>query len=113
MLTAFTFGWFWSESGKWYTFWSGFGACLGYAAVFSLAYRKLNCHQSGCHRIGVHKVEGTPYIVCKNHHPGIPAGKVTADHILRAHRRAQGTDAPTEGGGREDAAAPASARANG
>jgi hypothetical protein len=73
------------EAGKGYGFWSGIGSCLTYLGILVLAYRKLNCHQDGCHRIGLHKVDGTPYIVCTKHHPAIPAGPVTAEHIHAAH----------------------------
>jgi hypothetical protein len=90
MLVALsTFGWFFAGSGKWYDFWSGFGSDLTELAILGIVYRKVNCHQNGCWRIGLHKVLGTPYIVCKRHHPGLPDGKVTARHILDAHDRAK------------------------
>jgi hypothetical protein len=39
---AWDFFW-WPETGKWYAFWSSFGACLAYFAIFAVVYRKLNC----------------------------------------------------------------------
>jgi hypothetical protein len=62
---AWDFFW-WPESGKWYAFWSSFGACLTYFAIFAVVYRKLNCHAKGCWRVGLHHVEGTPYITCRS-----------------------------------------------
>ena len=82
------FAWFWNPTGHWVIFWSGFGSCLTEFAIVGIVYRKLNCHQDGCRRLGVHKVEGTPYVTCRRHHPNIP-DKITAEHILRAHQRAQ------------------------
>lgn len=76
--------WFWNPTGHWVIFWSGFGSCLTEFAIFGVVYHRLNCHQDGCRRIGLHKVEGTPYVVCRRHHPDIP-DKVTAEHIRGAH----------------------------
>lgn len=72
----------------WYNFWSGFGSDIGeiaiLAGVIQLA-RKHNCHTKGCWRMGLHPVEGTPFIVCKKHHPAIPS-RATAEHIAEAYR---------------------------
>ena len=84
-MIASAFSWFWNPTGHWVIFWSGFGSCLTEFTIIGIVYRKLNCHQDGCHRIGVHRVEGTPYIVCKRHHPAIPRGKVTASQIHAAY----------------------------
>lgn len=46
--------------------------------------RKVNCHAKGCYRVGLHKVDGTPYITCKKHHPVHPGGAVSAQ-IAEAH----------------------------
>jgi hypothetical protein len=75
---------FWPETGQGYAFTSSLGSTFFIGSFFALAYRKLNCHQDRCWRIGKHKVDGTPYITCKKHHPAIPA-KITADHIATAH----------------------------
>ena len=78
-------------SGPLYGFWSGFGSDLGEVAIFGgvvQLYRKHNCHAKGCFRIGRHQVEGTPYIVCAKHHPGIPDGGATYEQIKEHHRRA-------------------------
>ena len=70
-----------NESGVYYAFWSGFGADLGEAtlitAVIAGVYtgaRKVNCHTKGCWRIGHHALDGTPYILCRHHHPDVPSG---------------------------------------
>jgi hypothetical protein len=76
----------WPESGKWYAFWSSFGACLTYFAIFAVVYRKLDCRARGCRRIGVHHVDGTLYITFRKHHP---TGGATADGILKAHQAHQ------------------------
>jgi acetolactate synthase I/II/III large subunit len=62
-----------------YNFWSGFGSDLGEATLISAVcvgvytgVRKVNCHTKGCWRIGHHALEGTPYILCKHHHPTCP-----------------------------------------
>ena len=62
-----------------YNFWSGFGSDLGEATLISAVcvgvytgMRKVNCHTKGCWRIGHHALEGTPYILCKHHHPDVP-----------------------------------------
>ena len=34
--------------------------------------RKVNCHTKGCWRIGHHPLDGTPYILCRHHHPDVP-----------------------------------------
>lgn len=75
-------------SGPWYLFWSGpfaditiFGAVLG-------IYWKHVCHVGKCWRWARHPVDGTPYTVCRKHHPSVPAS-ITAEHIVDAHKAAQ------------------------
>jgi hypothetical protein len=77
-----------------YNFWSGFGADLGEVTLITAValgvytgVRKVNCHTKGCWRIGHHALEGTPYILCKKHHPHVPTRGATHEHILEAHRR--------------------------
>lgn len=77
-------------SGPWYGFWSGFGSDI---AEFGLLYglyvlvRKHNCHARGCLRIGLHHVDGTPYVVCRKHHPLHKGSKAaTAEEIADMHR---------------------------
>jgi hypothetical protein len=60
-----------NPSGKWYAFWSGFASDIPLVGGLILLFRKHVCHQPGCYRIGRHAIEGTPYIVCKKHHPQI------------------------------------------
>jgi hypothetical protein len=31
--------------------------------------RHHNCHETWCWRLGKHPIEGTPYVVCRKHHP--------------------------------------------
>ncbi len=77
-----------------YNFWSGFGSDLGEATLISAVgigvytgVRKVNCHTKGCWRIGHHPLDGTPYILCKHHHPHVPSHGASQEHILEQHRR--------------------------
>ncbi len=77
-----------------YNFWSGFGSDLGEATLFTAVgvgvytgVRKVNCHTKGCWRIGHHALEGTPYILCRHHHPDVPTKGASHEHILEQHRR--------------------------
>lgn len=79
---------------QYYNFWSGFGSDLGEATLISAVAvgvytgaRKVNCHTKGCWRIGHHVLEGTPYILCRHHHPGVPTSGATQEHILELHRK--------------------------
>ena len=40
------------------------------------------------------KPEGTPYKVCRKHHPSVPASGATAKHVADAHRAAMGSPEP-------------------
>jgi hypothetical protein len=77
-----------------YNFWSGFGSDLGEATLISAVcvgvytgVRKVNCHTKGCWRIGHHPLEGTPYILCKHHHPDVPNHGATHEDILALHHK--------------------------
>jgi len=77
-----------------YNFWSGFGSDLGEATLISAVgvgvytgVRKVNCHTKGCWRIGHHALEGTPYILCRHHHPEVPNHGATHEHILAQHQK--------------------------
>jgi len=77
-----------------YNFWSGFGSDLGEATLISAVcigvytgVRKVNCHTKGCWRIGHHPLEGTPYILCKHHHPNVPNHGATHEEILAQHHK--------------------------
>jgi hypothetical protein len=79
-----------------YNFWSGFGSDLGEATLISAVgvgvytgVRRVNCHTKGCWRIGHHPLEGTPYILCKHHHPGVPSHGASHEEILAAHERSK------------------------
>jgi hypothetical protein len=79
---------------RYYNFWSGFGSDLGEATLISAVgigvytgVRKVNCHTKGCWRIGHHPLDGTPYILCRHHHPHVPTKGASHDHILEQHRR--------------------------
>jgi hypothetical protein len=75
-----------------YNFWSGFGSDLGEATLISAVgigvytgVRKANCHTKGCWRIGHHALQGTPYILCRHHHPSVPNHGATHERILHEH----------------------------
>jgi hypothetical protein len=77
-----------------YNFWSGFGSDLGEATLITAVgvgvytgVRKVNCHTKGCWRIGHHRLEGTPYILCRHHHPDVPSKGASHEHILEQHRK--------------------------
>ena len=83
-----------NESGEYYAFWSGFGADLGEGTLISAVAlgvytgaRKVNCHEKGCWRIGHHPLDGTPYILCRHHHPDVPSGGATHEDILAHFER--------------------------
>jgi hypothetical protein len=83
-----------NEPGVYYGFWSGFGSDIGeYAIVLGLgaglyhAFRRHNCHEPRCWRIGLHRVEGTPFIACRKHHPLLADTKLTKGHMTEAYRR--------------------------
>src|SRR5579863_2416534 len=75
-----------------YNFWSGFGSDLGEATLISAVgigvytgVRKVNCHAKGCWRIGHHPLEGTPYILCRHHHPDVPTKGAGLPPASRTH----------------------------
>jgi len=77
-----------------YNFWSGFGSDVGEATLISAVgigvytgVRKVNCHTKGCWRIGHHALDGTPYILCRHHHPDVPNKGASHEHILEQHRK--------------------------
>jgi hypothetical protein len=77
-----------------YNFWSGFGSDLGEATLISAVaigvytgVRKVNCHTKRCWRIGHHPLDGTPYILCRHHHPEVPTQGASHEHILEQHRK--------------------------
>ena len=77
-----------------YNFWSGFGSDLGEATLITAVgvgvytgVRKVNCHTKGCWRIGHHALDGTPYILCRHHHPHVPSQGASHEHILEQHRK--------------------------
>jgi len=71
-----------------YLFWSGIVGDLALFSVFTVMYKKLNCHAQGCLRIGLHHVKGTPYVTCRKHHPEISEGPVHVSEIHAAHKAA-------------------------
>ncbi|MGO8871884.1 MAG: hypothetical protein ACLQPH_10895 [Acidimicrobiales bacterium] len=79
-----------------YNFWSGFGSDLGEATLITAVgvgvytgVRRVNCHTKGCWRIGHHALDGTPYILCRHHHPAVPTKGASHEHILQQHRKYQ------------------------
>jgi hypothetical protein len=94
------------ESGIYYGFWSGFGSDLGEATLITAVgvgvytgARKVNCHTKGCWRIGHHVLEGTPYILCRHHHPGVPTRGPSHEYILEEHRKFKEAQAAREAKG--------------
>jgi hypothetical protein len=76
-------------TGAAYSFWSGAGSDWGQVTVLGgavLLYRKHNCHERRCWRIGKHPIDGSPYIVCRKHHPDVPNKGATHEHIVAAHQ---------------------------
>jgi hypothetical protein len=89
-----------------YNFWSGFGSDLGEATLITAVgvgvytgARKVNCHTKGCWRIGHHVLEGTPYILCRRHHPGVPTKGASHEYILEEHRKFKEAQAAREAKG--------------
>ena len=71
--------WFWhwtgakTGTGHAYLEWSGFLSIWIPLIAASLVYWRHNtCHQHRCVRIGKHPIVGTPYTVCRRHHPEMP-----------------------------------------
>lgn len=87
--------WFWHPLGactgpncKGYQLWSGIASDIGEVTLITgliLGYRKINCHAKTCPRIGHYEVEGTPYKVCKYHHPKVPNSGPSAEYISDIH----------------------------
>lgn len=65
-----------SANSPFYLFWSGFFAVtvftVGILTNMWVHLRKNNCHEHKCARLGRYPVEGTPWIVCRRHHPDPP-----------------------------------------
>jgi hypothetical protein len=81
-----------NESGPFYGFWSGFGSDISEFAIAVGIYtgaRKVNCHSRRCWRIGHHPLEGTPYHLCKVHHPDVPNGGAKLEDILAQYKKYQ------------------------
>jgi hypothetical protein len=74
-----------NASGPWYLWWSGPGAFLAYLGTVATLWRHVNCHTRRCWRFGRHSVDGTPYKVCRRHHPEIPNRGATLAQIHEAH----------------------------
>jgi hypothetical protein len=78
------------ESGPYYGFWSGFGSDISEGAIAVGLYtgiRKVNCHSKMCWRIGHHPLEGTPYHLCKLHHPDVPRRGSKQEDILAEYQK--------------------------
>lgn len=81
-----------NTSGTWYGFWSGFGSDIGELVIIGgliQLVRHHNCHVKGCLRWGRHQVEGTPYKVCRVHHPDMPSHNVSYADVVKAHKKAK------------------------
>lgn len=77
-----------------YNWWSGAGSDIAEVTIIGVVIERwhhVNCHVTGCLRIGHFPVEGTPFKVCRLHHPNIPShGDITAEHIHAEARHAEG-----------------------
>lgn len=74
------------EHGNYYQWWSGAGSDLGELLLLGgliTLTRHHNCHVRHCWRIGLHAVEGTPYRVCRMHHPTIPNQAPSAEDLTK------------------------------
>lgn len=71
-------------SGRWYLWWSGIGADLGYLAVVGGLYRRHNCEIKGCPRLGRHITAAGAHL-CRRHHPD---GPLTVEAAHAAHHKA-------------------------
>lgn len=72
------------QDGRWYGFWSGVGGNLGDVTlvVGLIAYlRRHNCHVRWCPRMSKHPLHGTPYVVCRRHHPDVPEDGLDAADV--------------------------------
>lgn len=75
-----------NEAGRWYAFWSGFGADLTEFVLVTGAigfYRKYNCHAKGCPWIARHdyEIDGITHHLCRKCHPAIDHKQ----HLRRHH----------------------------
>lgn len=59
---------------------SGWVGDVGLISGVIIYYRKHNCHIKGCPRLKQHDIVGTPYSVCKKHHPDTP-DEITLGHV--------------------------------
>lgn len=78
--------------GDGYSFWSGIGNdipiyLIGVVPMFIAIYKRDKCHVHHCWRIGRHPYKH--YRLCKKHHPDVPAGDVTYNHIMELHKQSK------------------------
>ncbi len=66
---------------------SGIVANLGLLAAAVIYLRRHNCHARWCPFVGRHAVEGTPYVVCRTHHPTIKRKAPTVEFIHHLHAK--------------------------
>lgn len=73
-----------------YNAWSGILSDVSEFAIIGFLIdhvRRMNCQVTGCYRIGHFPVDGTPFKVCRAHHPQVPTdGPITVEHIAAAGR---------------------------
>lgn len=101
------------EGGPYYGFWSGFGSDISEFAIAAGIYtgiRKVNCHSRKCWRIGHHPLEGTPYHLCKTHHPDVPKGGARIEDILAQYKKHQDAQAQASGDAPAASTAPAASK---
>lgn len=103
-----------NETGPYYGFWSGFGSDISEFAIAVGLYtgvRKVNCHARMCWRIGHHPLQGTPYHLCKLHHPDVPKGGARIEDILAQYKKYQDSQGLAAGGAPTATKAPATRKA--
>lgn len=71
--------------GRWYLWWSGVGADLGFLGAAGAIYRRHNCEIRGCPRLARHFTAAGARL-CRRHHPD---GPLTVEQAHAAHHEAR------------------------
>ena len=74
----------------WASLWGGLISDVPIFGGVGMLWWHHTCHQAGCYRIGRHPVAASGVKVCRKHHPGLPAGKLSAEIIHDLHRGSSG-----------------------
>lgn len=68
-------------SGAWYLWWSGACGQLSLVGAAFVVVRRHQCHTRWCVRLGHHPLDGTPYRMCRRHHPDLPTRAPTRSDV--------------------------------